>query len=388
MFIQLAAKNVGRKEVVSILKSITYSNVNSDPVALVKLLRVTLRCNSYSPSQAIAHIDIQLVDDVTEIRLANQRPKFRPGNALLHSLGAWPIAPFKRVTLVDPDTLYLDGGGFIMELLGGGVRGDFLGFLTTSQQQAAAKEFDVKPLQLELAKDKLLLHGNAVGTLEYPKSSVAGINNLKINFYQNEPPAITLELCSYIISCITFGTATKITAGQRTFCMKIRDAENPVEGRQRVVIDVCKPLVSLPGDKAVVKNVGRGETITILDKVVCVLEGKKDTALTTGFIEITLDTSSADDSLIVSPPALARDGGIYISSDYIGKLVATTHRIRVDFGWASKATSKNLSFLLTSIQFKSREAMKVQEDTNTILYQCTDMASEASCFSVTINIKQ
>ena len=394
LFVKFPGKSIGRKEVKEVLRNVTYANTNSDASILTKILRVTVRSTGHAPSQSIIVVEIQSVDDVTEIHLANPRPKYRIGNVAQHSIGAWQLG---QVTLVDPDTTHLDGGVISLDLQGGGVKGDTLGFLTLQQQEVAKKVNGVHDTQngyeVELRNGKLLIEHEGlpdfvIGTLDSTKSSVPGANNLKFSIACYNPPKITMELCSYIMSCFTFKTidiASKVTVGQRAYTWRVRDKENPVEGKERVLIDVAKPLIAPASEKSATKNVARGASCTVTDKTVVSVGdsgAKKDTSLTHGALQVHITGEVPKGALSLQPPATQKDGGVNIGNDFVGKMTIRSTCIRVEFGWASKATAKNLAALVSSIHYKAPD----EECSSVVHFQCSDHNSEC-CFQVTMQTK-
>eukprot|EP00755_Sulcionema_specki_P029636 Sspe_Gene.18154::Locus_6504_Transcript_1_1_Confidence_1.000_Length_4724::g.18154::m.18154 len=107
---------VNRKDVLTVLRNVTYSNRSNDPDVLSKVIRITLRDAGTVATQAIVQVAVQPVDDVTEVYLSDPRPKYRPGMKRTQQLGCWPLAGLRRACLVDPDTEYFDGGYLGVEI--------------------------------------------------------------------------------------------------------------------------------------------------------------------------------------------------------------------------------------------------------------------------------
>ena len=258
LLVRFTAK-VNRKEVLGILRLLTYTNKSNDPDVLKKIVRIALRDSGLAATQVIVQIDIQNVDDVTDIVLENSRLRYRPGMRKSALLGCFPIAGMRRAILTDPDTEFFDGGSLAVELIGGGVKGDVLGFLSEEQQILAKAEAEQyakeqrasvkrKPATGATDEDKdvwdhdlyegtLALRGKQlfdksdtlIGTVDYPRAPTAGCSNIKIVLTTNSPQIVSIQILTYILNCVTFATASeKVMPGQRIYLIKVKDCENPV----------------------------------------------------------------------------------------------------------------------------------------------------------------
>ena len=249
-----------RKDVLALLRLLTYANRSNDPDMLKKVLRIELKDGALAATQVLLQIDIQNVDDVTEIIMENSRVRYRPGMQTIHRLTCYAPAQMRRAVMVDPDTEFFDGGLLTVELSGGGVKGDTLGFMTVEQQRlakAAADEYlqamtekrakeekagearkdDVEIWEHDLYEGELKLNGKqildssdrAMGTLELSRSTVAGANTLRIAVEKHHPPMITAQVMTYMLNCVTYtSTSEKLQPGQRIYLIKVKDGENPV----------------------------------------------------------------------------------------------------------------------------------------------------------------
>eukprot|EP00659_Diplonema_papillatum_P002064 gene2064-3156_t len=372
LFLQFAPKGVTRRDLVALLKNVTYANVDSDPSILTKIVHVTLKTQHFSISQGVVQIDIQSVDDVTEVLLSNPRPRFRPNNLIAFRTGVWPPMLPGSVSLKDPDTMFLDGGGIVLESAGGGVKGDALGFMTCEQQKAVHEFTKAEQRSSVEARDgKLSVDGVAFASIEWPKG-MAGTVGVRVNFFQNFPDSakaaaggfVTLELAAYVLSCVTFSTSPKIAVGQRTYNIRIIDPQNPVDGKQKLTIDVVKPIVALPQPPDVPHVLYPTRTVavttydphTLLDKITChPSDGKKEGTMTAGYCEVRIvsQIESSGHSLHLGGFLSLKDGGMLVGSEFLGKASVKPSVVRIDFGWASKATMKNLQAFFTSVMFKA-----------------------------------
>eukprot|EP01065_Artemidia_motanka_P001896 TRINITY_DN10882_c0_g2_i3.p1 TRINITY_DN10882_c0_g2~~TRINITY_DN10882_c0_g2_i3.p1 ORF type:complete len:1972 (+),score=617.10 TRINITY_DN10882_c0_g2_i3:76-5916(+) len=362
LYLKFGKKGVSRKEVLMVLRALTYTNKSSKPDVLSKVLRVTLLDGGFVPSQALVTIDVQTVDDVTEIRMTNPRPRYRPGTLLSCDVGCWPLAPLRRVCLADPDTEFFDGGWLVVELVGGGQKGDTLSFMSVDQQERARADSDLAVEQLSLRRqgqrsslglqpdvwdeavfdEHLYLYdggkkictqdGLDVGTLEYTRGMFAGTNNVKVTFNRHSPKRIDIRIAGYVLNCISFeasvGTAAeKISPGQRTYAVRVSDGENPIEGKVKIFIDVLKPLVVVPNQPAGPRDLTPGEPTQLFDKVqgfVAAAEGKgSQVGLQHGSTQVEIvDGAVEGDTLAISEKGSisTKDGAVYYGNDFLGKL--------------------------------------------------------------------
>jgi len=449
LFIQLVRRGVSRKDVIALLRSLTYNNTSSDPAVLQKLVRITLKDNGHTVSQALVQVEIQSVDDVTEVVLLNGRPRYRPGSLPAYHIGGWAMCPLYRAALVDPDTEFFDGGALGIELTGGGVKGDTLGLMSKEQQLRSRKEAEeflaaqrkrtlgrrasaggqepvweletflgaiemregklfavsasLKPTQKENEALGLPPLGLEIGTVEFPKAPIGGCNCLKVTFSNHSPPRISLMIASYVLNCVTYHIAAgaKLQPGQRTYIIKIRDGENPLDGRQRCIVDVARPIIvsdkqlldrgcptlEKPPNAAVQKTakVG-GEPVVLLDRPAAHIgDGKKDTMLTNGFTQIAvLDGAVEGDVLGFTSAVTMKDQSLQWQENYIGKLAQLTpHLIRVEHGWASRTTSRALSAVLGTVTLAlSKTTRSGHQNPRVVEFQTNDGVSDSSCIRV------
>eukprot|EP01062_Namystynia_karyoxenos_P046863 TRINITY_DN3524_c0_g2_i1.p1 TRINITY_DN3524_c0_g2~~TRINITY_DN3524_c0_g2_i1.p1 ORF type:complete len:1859 (+),score=702.47 TRINITY_DN3524_c0_g2_i1:461-6037(+) len=413
LYIRLTRKGLTRKEVLQLLRSLTYSCSSNDPDTLHKVIRITLKDALPVPTQGLVEVNIQSVDDVTQVRLEEPRPRWRPSSLCMHTFGAWPIAGLRRACLEDPDTEHLDGGAITVELVGGGQKGDVLSFMAPEQQRlmrTAAEEYVAAqrqhtkislstPIwQVPVWKGELHLDGKRlvtpqglhVGTLD------TGPKMLKVTFAKHEPPKIPLRLASYCLNCVCYANTTekieKISTGQRTFQIKIKDAANPVEGKCRLVVDVGKPLVLLPqGAQALTRTAVAGEAMHPFDRAVaCVADGKQGAMLQHGFTQVSvLSGYQMGDQLAFATSAQGNlnvsETGAQMGSDFLGRFSCLeADRARLEHSWASKIGTKALQALVGAVQFRSAPT----PGDRVVELLCHDGQTDPTCIRVTIKVKE
>eukprot|EP01062_Namystynia_karyoxenos_P055151 TRINITY_DN4589_c0_g2_i1.p1 TRINITY_DN4589_c0_g2~~TRINITY_DN4589_c0_g2_i1.p1 ORF type:complete len:2141 (+),score=666.84 TRINITY_DN4589_c0_g2_i1:93-6425(+) len=443
LYAKFNKKGVYRKEVMALLKSLTYANKSSKPEALNKIVRVTLRDSGFVATQVVLTVEIQEVDDVTDILVHNLRPRYRPGMLSVADLGCFAIAPLRRAVLSDPDTEFFDGGWLSVDIAGGGLKGDTLSLMTPAQQVKAREEAEevatslrykrqrtsMHPggaptgtpttpnpaalarddategdmdiwdypvyegiIQLEAGKKVVTQDGVEVGTLENMKGKFDGCNGLRISFAKHSPKKVTIQLASYVLNCVCFEPKGG-APGQRTYNIRLSDGENPTDAKQRILIDVQRPLVSIPGPAE--RHAPPGETVTLFDKVQVALVGSdargRDPLLQHGFTQLELGAGAPEgDTLLLSDKSgvVIKDGAVYLGGDFLGKLSFTgPQRLRIEHGWASKLSAKNLTALVQAMQFRSSSSGR----TRTVELLCHDGGRAAdgmdwspSCLRLTV----
>eukprot|EP01062_Namystynia_karyoxenos_P080784 TRINITY_DN8757_c0_g2_i1.p1 TRINITY_DN8757_c0_g2~~TRINITY_DN8757_c0_g2_i1.p1 ORF type:complete len:2424 (+),score=561.69 TRINITY_DN8757_c0_g2_i1:104-7375(+) len=124
---------IGKKEITQVLKSLAYANISKNPQDLNKVVRLTLSDGSPLSCIALAEVNVQPIDDPTEILLKNDRLRYRPcpDDEILPVC----IAPLNEARVEDPDTEFFDGGYIWAEIVGGAVKGDMLSVLSLAQQK-------------------------------------------------------------------------------------------------------------------------------------------------------------------------------------------------------------------------------------------------------------
>ena len=405
------ASNATRKEVLLLLRSVVYKNKSQAPTELKKVVRVTLRDNSLTASQVVMRIQISEVDDVTQIVLQQNKAKYRPGQALVQKLDAFLITEYGRDSFDDPDTLFFDGGAFAVEVVAGGVKGDTISFLTFDQQNAMRNSHNLSsdvPVyngpSLRYADGQIFLpKENAesdsellIGTVEVSRSQFPGVNNFKICFAVHDPPIVSILLASYCMNCTTFACiGERLTSGHRALMLKVTDASNPEEGRSKTVINVCKPLLSLPigsgvagGGPAVKlpfvyeKGFTPGVMVNLLERItVNTVEGRALSVMTAGFTRILIEPCYEGDELVLPASLVVKDGYLKMNNESVGLVTTACDEFKIEH---TNLSAKNLTYLLQ--QFQVKLSAESEENRVVKIFCADEFDVDPSLISITFNV--
>ena len=207
---------------------------------------------SATPSQVLVNVRIATVDDVTEIKVKS------PRKLCLQSQDPnYPLLPFGRSILVDEDTEYFDGGSLVVQCVAGASRGDTFALVPPHHQSFISQrcgahldgftgtsydDFRV------FDERSFFLNGVEVGRAEFTNRE-GSTTEVKINFLRDGTgKLVPIHVASYMMNSIMFGNSEKkMRETSRQFLIRIRDAENPVEGKQRIGLDFAPPLLATQG---------------------------------------------------------------------------------------------------------------------------------------------
>ncbi|KAJ9458833.1 hypothetical protein DIPPA_04153 [Diplonema papillatum] len=380
LMIRFSGKGIGRREVQMCLRALAYSNERNSPLQLDKILRVTLKDNGYSVSQALLHMNVKAVDDVTDIVLTTTRSRVRPGQLRSLLLGCYPLTELGRCHLSDPRTQWFDGGRFAAEFTSGAVKGDAVAFLTPEQQKIARAMFATRerPVwdgELVVAGSTLsTAEGLEVGQLEFTKSAFPGVSDLRVSFAEHDPPSITILLATYVMNCLAFVcSAERIVAGQRVLSLKIADADNPTEGRTKIVLDVAKPLLFVGGAKTpflVQKPCSLGTPVVLAERLAIGTGDGRPMNLDKGYTQVSFSDAHADDEIALPATAAIKDGILRLNDEYIGGATVSQQMILVQH---NSTPPKLLAALLVQVAVVCSRQSDSQRQ---VRIQCTD-SSEA-----------
>eukprot|EP00755_Sulcionema_specki_P024723 Sspe_Gene.81784::Locus_52917_Transcript_1_1_Confidence_1.000_Length_6684::g.81784::m.81784 len=379
---------VSRREIMPLLRGLTYANVSRDPQELVKTLRITLSDGSQVHSQAIVEVHIQPVDDVTEIMLRNERVYYRPCHED-HKL-PFCIAPLNDARIEDPDTEFFDGGYLATEFISGMMKGDRFGILSLSQQREqlhAAQQrisrgcytqggrwgnnlsgcpgvysveaperylFDV----VDGGRRLVAVDGSFSATISYVASKASkDVLDLKVSFPNQQEPVVTREILSYVMNCITFSSSKeRLREGQRTLYLLVSDGVNPIEGKSKVTIDVRLPF--LTGDAVDAVRASPGSTVTLAPRL-GVHHNETLGNINSGFIQVEVIEGFVDhmaETLVLNLKEgglQLKDTGIFLKSAYMATLVTSTPScLRLEFPASSRATVKVVSKILRHVAYR------------------------------------
>eukprot|EP01062_Namystynia_karyoxenos_P083920 TRINITY_DN9763_c2_g1_i1.p1 TRINITY_DN9763_c2_g1~~TRINITY_DN9763_c2_g1_i1.p1 ORF type:complete len:2512 (+),score=500.06 TRINITY_DN9763_c2_g1_i1:77-7612(+) len=189
------ANGVRKRELQAILRNLYYSIETDAPKKLQKVLRVTAEDAFGARSQCVLEMNIQCINDQTEVHLRSEVLRYRQRSRQDHR--GFQLAP--GVTLSDPDTPEIRGGFVSFELSVGGDRYDRLGLLSPEQQLAALPNNTPEECRVAVTlgppgpgdhgQPRVLLGGLQVGSFEFrggKRGTTAG-QTLRINIGLNEP---------------------------------------------------------------------------------------------------------------------------------------------------------------------------------------------------------
>eukprot|EP00759_Apiculatamorpha_spiralis_P030079 PhF_6_TR31863/c0_g1_i1/m.47276 len=376
---------VRRRDLLSILKNLTYCNSNKDPEVLEKKVRVVFHDGMQSGSQTLVRLQILSINDVTEIIPRNERTVFAECSASIQEFGCIPMWPVGDVKLEDPDTSYLDGGHMIVELSSGHTTGDALGIMSEEMQQqqwaigkklrltdkALLTEFPLPKEQMMLVLDgnKIRIGGMTMATVSFPAVDKWGpSNNVRIDFLNNTPPLVSLDVAQYCLSCITYkNIGAKFIAGIRLYTVKVVDKSNPTPGKVRFAVECREGLIQsplkTPNGLMFFENssyrIGSEAPTPVIRKVLANI-GEKDKPLTSGFARVTINNPNPKDSISIIDKAFqvmkeGKETVLFFGKEYIGKYKSTASAITVEFVYASKVRPKLMVDMLKNIGFKTAE---------------------------------
>ena len=361
-------KFVARKEISAILRAITYSNTSKDPQSLSKVLRVNVSDGSPLASQAIVEVQIQPVDDVTDILLKNDRLRYRPcdDDAAMPFL----ISPLGEADIYDPDTEYFDGGFISAEITSGASKGDSLGILTADQQRAqiaAAPQMKqvyaamcsrppprpvrtlTDPSQFvfdvaEEGKKIVAVNGSFTCNVAYPLTkNCKDSHDVKVTFPMEAKQAASLDVVMYILNCFTFGSTMKekLREGARTVLLKVGDRHNPQHGKAKLTVDVRLPFLYQPH---IPLSFVPGVVLPIAQKL-SINHSDSLGLIVSGFCQMELIDGMEGDALMLN----LREGGftvkeglLYCKNVFLAVYSASPTRIRLEFNQNTKASGKHL----------------------------------------------
>ena len=251
---------VMRKHALTLLRNITYYHDCQHPQYTQKVARV-LVCDhpSSTPSQSLVSVNLEVTDDVTELRVKS--PKKRMVQAIQSN---YPLFPHGRAVIYDLDTDYFDGATFTVQCVAGSTRGDSFTFVPPYDQAGFIQRTntklpeytckDVRELTFSEDQKLVLLRGVPVARTEFAFRD-NGMCEVKVVFEapgagKTKTNNITKDVFTYIVNSICFGNqADRLRDNTRVMVARIKDPGNPVEGKLRMNLDVCPShmVLSPPG---------------------------------------------------------------------------------------------------------------------------------------------
>ena len=330
---------VSRRQVLSVLRALLYGfHGTSKPDVDLKVIRLTLQehpcCGG--PSVCYLGVNLQLVDDVTEVVLLQPKKRYA------QQLRPFPLFPFGEATFRDDDTDYFDGGYIAVQFTSGSSKGDQLSVVLPWQQPpvqhtssaaptaggkslvpakpprapsaagsrpglhaaSAATNVTQAPIQatwfgpehIQMSEDKKSVlfypeswaHTQAAGLTPTPptptaaattssnrrRSSLgamprgdpvtvalisttekdAAMTEIKLQFPAALNATASIDIASYLLNAICYSNHSELKRDvvPKTVAVRIKDVNNPVEGKAKLALDVTPPAFAAFMDKGLV----------------------------------------------------------------------------------------------------------------------------------------
>jgi hypothetical protein len=260
---------VTRRAVLKLLRALQYRVApNVEAQFLHKTIRVCVAdAPGATPSHSVVLVRVQRPDDVTEVAVRAEKIRVVQGAPM----GAQPLMPLGHARLIDADTDVFNGGYLSVQTVTGAVRGDNFCFVLPT---APADGTDASPAA-DVVGDGSLRHdryanttdfagwsyeedsgiirdgeGNALGTVTV-KARDGTATELRINFdagggVEEGAPVrtVTLGMASVMLNGICFYHTAADRVGRastRTMQVRVRDVNNPIEGKLKLDIEVVPP---------------------------------------------------------------------------------------------------------------------------------------------------
>eukprot|EP01064_Diplonema_japonicum_P033434 TRINITY_DN6587_c0_g2_i1.p1 TRINITY_DN6587_c0_g2~~TRINITY_DN6587_c0_g2_i1.p1 ORF type:complete len:1835 (+),score=322.93 TRINITY_DN6587_c0_g2_i1:671-5506(+) len=404
VLLQLMRK-IKRNHLLAALKCIAYTHDGNNPQEYMKKIRLTLACHNGTSTQCLVELQVQPVDDVTELCFKHDRLTYRQGTVGSQAIGAFRLAPLCSAWLNDPDTEHFDGGYLEVEMIAGGCKGDCIQMLTRDQQlrqyqleQCDSKEvtkeiFAQNPI-LEVTDNTLVHDGTVIATITHTRSPANPCTtDFRLTFAKqptpSDPPLVPLWLASYVLNCLTFANTDtdKTREGVRAYRISILDPGNATPGKIVIHIDVMGPILYAPGF-AIETPGTAGAEVVVAPKINLLISEKN--ALTRGYLEVSVVNPGKHDVLSVNLSKCnlsIKDGTLMDATKYIGRITVGQTSFRLEFTWASKATRHPLQAFLRTLTytFSGKEDHPTEKQ---IVISCTDKQTEPNMLTVTVKYKK
>eukprot|EP00659_Diplonema_papillatum_P006783 gene6783-10400_t len=383
--------SVSKKEVLSLLRCITYANHASDFSILEKVVKVTLSDGQQCSTEAIVHIEVQEVDDVTEIIVKQPRIIYRQG---FHD--CLPLAPIGQAWLQDPDTAWFDGGHISCELAAGHSKSDILSFMPVSEQKRSREALatschedfilnlaDLPFLQYTPNTDPaspsespgdgtITFHetGVVVGYITFPKCSAqwAPSNNIRITFVKaSETPTVSILIATLVLNCITYTSSQEKSqmGSSRSYVLHIADGVNPQSGKAKITVDAYSPLLVIAHPKQPVQfkyaedlplRTNLDGLVILFPKTIVnwVTEKKGSPLVTAGSIVVQCTAGfQQGDAIVVKKETSVKDGVLSVAKEPAGKMVShTPDKVHIEITTVCRMRTKQVQELIRSFAFR------------------------------------
>eukprot|EP01062_Namystynia_karyoxenos_P077547 TRINITY_DN7834_c5_g1_i1.p1 TRINITY_DN7834_c5_g1~~TRINITY_DN7834_c5_g1_i1.p1 ORF type:complete len:2232 (+),score=652.91 TRINITY_DN7834_c5_g1_i1:984-6698(+) len=389
-----------RRDICIFLRNLVYRNGEKSE-QLRKLVRITLNDDAWTSSQCLVSVEIQPVDDVTEILLRDDRLRYRQCS----DDGVLPlcVAPLHRAKVYDIDTEFFDGGYLAVELAAGAGKGDALSLLTAEQQheQIRRQKYLLMTQHVESGRmqyavitepeafvfehadrKQIRLANGQLCTVTYPRSAGAqGASDLRIHFPKPQEEGaglISRALVTYLLNCVAFAvTEPRYKDGVRSVQIRVSDGTNPQDGRAKMSIEVRQPLLPLPQSGLPVE-VAPGSLTSALQKLTVGPFFSDVVHLTSGFLLVELGGGLCPDAggrngdalvLALKAGGFRSEGSTILLGPHLMGTVAHSEArsVRIDFIPGSRLQRQQLQQLLLCVQYRAaaQQAREVAVDAET-----------------------
>ena len=186
---------VKRKDVLQVLRNITYLNNSNNPLILKKIFKFSLSDGSSSTTtSAFVSADLLAVNNPTEVLLYRDRWKYR-------QLAGHPsviLAPLGLAALSDPDTGNFCKGQLSVEAIAGCGKNDTLEFLSPEQQLDQISNYNKNASDSGRPKlyPPIMFYNKNSSTIH--RSSLTGPLIARISF-----PKSSVMVCDYLCVCVS-----------------------------------------------------------------------------------------------------------------------------------------------------------------------------------------
>eukprot|EP00760_Papus_ankaliazontas_P019782 PhM_4_TR18066/c0_g1_i1/m.101830 len=415
---------IRRKELLHLVRHITYRSLTEDPQILRKVLLISVNDGHYSTSHIPFVVVINPVDDATEIICDRTAPlEYRQGSA---ADGAG-YRIFHACSLFDPDTVEFYGGFLSVSLDAGGFGGyDLFGFLSKEQQVDVHRCAEEGSYYLEEQLDSLLsgltestiykisLHHESssnqvikelVGRVSVdasdkccPKWTLQLANKEEESSVNNnnvQVAHIDINLVQYAMKCITYRNVApsgKLKASPRVFALRVNASPATApDGRFKITMNVLPPLWTIPEKSCYLKYTERSGPMPLFSRLMTTLPDS--TALKSGFLSVELHGVSDDDRLVNSellnggmsstkkPSFTIQPNGMITSGREISfgpVTVNTCHKFHVCFDASSRVMMRVVMVLIKAFHFQNDSSVPITTAKHAVI-SFTDTDEDSQC---------
>ena len=383
---------VKRKDVLQVLRAITFQNTSKTTKIHRKVLQVTLHDGLGHASHTLHEVNIEDVDDATEIR------RLSPDMRILHQGTRWEangFLPLDDYTLYDPDTVVFNGG-YVNIALVNPKRQDRLSVQTLEQQKQSFEQYsallhdtnhpdlhrlkgtrrfgavsdEAKRRFFDVDGANILHNGVPFGTIAEDSGGVllvelaampaafADEEYIKVSALAAEQKVdagvITLGLVEDFLSCVAFRTKKCQKPQISTLMLKI-GAEEGLPGKRRIQLQISPPFLHATHSKELEYTRG-GDAIPLIENY----RMTTDHCFKDGFFAVKLLQKEGPEKVFLRTETaqfVQKQKSLFYRSEFVGEVTEdvsdSSHELRVTFNWASVATAEVLNQLFTTFYYES-----------------------------------